>query len=142
MLWLRRVLLLGHALLRRSELHGRQRHVLCHVLRVEHEALLQLHALLLKVLLVLLVLSGVGMLHLLLLLLLSLLFLLRCSMSLRELLWGRFFLPSPFLFEFFVDKADPPASFLVNLLEDVYDFFLLLSICENFTCVCERSNGN
>ena len=77
--------------MRRCELYRRQRHVLPHVLRVEYEALLQLHGLLLLMLLLhvlmLLLLSYMSLLHLLLLLLLllSFLFLSRGSMGLRNL---------------------------------------------------------
>lgn len=76
--WLLLLCLLRRCLLRRCQLNSRERHILRHVLGVVHEALLELHALLL---------SRLGMLYLLLLLLLlSFLFLLSGSVSLGELL--------------------------------------------------------
>jgi len=47
--------------------------------------------------------------------------LLRLLLRLRR----RVFLPAPLLFQLFVQKADAPAGFLTDLLEDLEDFFLL-----------------
>jgi hypothetical protein len=130
--------------MRRCKLHRRQRHILRQVLRVVHEVLLELHALLPHMfLLLLLLLRSVGLLQLLLLLLLFLSFFLLqcCSVSLRKLFRRWLFLPAPLLFEFFVDEPDSPACFLVDFLEDLQTFFLLLPVCENFACVCKGSNG-
>jgi hypothetical protein len=146
LLWLALLVLLlrslRHVLMRRCELHRRQRHILRQVLRIVHEALLELHALLLHVvLMLLLLLLSVGLLHLLLLLLLSFFLLQCCSVSLRELFGRWLFLPTPLLLEFFVDESDSPACFLVDFLEDLQTFFLLLSVGENLACVCQRSDG-
>jgi hypothetical protein len=93
--------------------------------------------------LLLLLLRSVGLLQLLLLLVLFLSFFLLqcCSVSLRKLFRRWLFLPAPLLFEFFVDEPDSPACFLVDFLEDLQTFFLLLPVCENFACVCKGSNS-
>ena len=142
--------------MRRCKLHSRQRHVLAHILGVENEALLELHILRLMLLshilvvvvvmlllLLLLLLSCVSLVHLLLLLLLflSLLLLLCSSMSLRELFRCWLLCPTPFFFELLVDEADAPSRLLVDLFENSNDLFLLESVGDNFTCVCERTNG-
>jgi hypothetical protein len=70
LLWLMLLVLLLRSLrqMRRRKLHRRQGHILRQVLRVVHEALLELHALLPHMLLLLLLLLGsMGLLHLLLL---------------------------------------------------------------------------
>ena len=136
--------------MRGCELHSRQRHVLAHILGVEHEALLELHILLLLMLLLhilvvmmLLLLSRMSLLHLLLLLLLflSLLFLLYGSMSLRHLFRRWLLCPTPFLFELLVDETDAPPGLLVYFLKYPNDFFLLVSVGDDFACMCERTNG-
>jgi hypothetical protein len=81
------------------------------------------------------------LLHLLLLLFLSFFLLQCCSVSLRELFGRWLFLPTPLLLELFVDESDSPACFLVDFLEDLQTFFLLLSVREDFACVCKRSDG-
>ena len=132
--------------MRGCELHSRQRHVLAHILGVEYEALLELHILLLLMLLlhilvVLLLLSRMSLLHLLLLLLLflSLLLLLYGSMSLRHLFRCWLLRPTPFFFELLVNKTDAPTGLLVDFFEDANDFFLLGSVCDDFSCMCKRA---
>ena len=134
--------------MRWCELHSRQRHVLAHILGVEYEALLELHILLLLMLLLhilvvmmLLLLSRMSLLHLLLLLLLflSLLFLLYGSMSLRHLFRRWLLCPTPFFFELLVDETDAPTGLLVDFFEDANDFFLLGSVCDDFSCMCKRA---
>ena len=51
----------------------------------------------------------------------------RC-VRLRELVRRGFFVPTPFLFEVFVDEADFPAGLLVDLVEDLENFFLLVAL--------------
>ena len=129
------LLLLLWVLLRWCWLHRRKGHILSDALRIEIKSLLQLHVLVLLVDLLL---------HLLLLLLLGfepLFFLLRGCVSLRELLRRRLLGPAPFLLQFFVDKADAPAGFLVDLFEDSDDFFLLATVGEDFARVSEGANG-
>lgn len=62
-----------------------------------------------------------------LLLLLDFFLLLRSGVGLGVLLRGGFFVPAPFLFEVFVDEADTPAGLLVDLVEDLQDFFLFVA---------------
>ena len=134
--------------MRGCELHSRQRHVLPHILGVKYEALLELHALLLMLLLhilvvmMLLLLGRMSLLHLLLLLLfLSLLLLLCGSMSLRKLFRCWLLCPAPFFFELLVNEADAPSRLFVDFLENSNDFFLLVSVGDDFACMCERTNG-
>lgn len=126
--------LLRWLLLGRRELQRRDGHVLRDGLGVEVEALLELHALLLLMGLLLLgLLLSLGL--LLELLLAAFFFLMCCGVSLRELGGRGFFRPAPFLFQFFVHEPDPPAGFLVDLLEDPHHFFLLPAGREDFASV-------
>ena len=75
------------------------------------------------------------------LLFLSLPFLLSCGMSLCHLFRRGLFGPTPFLFELFVHEADTPACLLVDLFENLENFFLLTAIGEYLACVCEGADG-
>ena len=65
----------------------------------------------------------------------------RSGVRLRELARRRIFVPTPFLLEVFVDEADLPAGFFVDLVEDLEDFFLLVAFCEHFGCVGQGADG-
>ncbi len=61
---------------------------------------------------------------------------------LKLLLLLRLFLPAPFLFQLFVHKTDPPASFLPNLFEDLKDFFLLAPRGKTLRSDSKRAYGD
>ncbi len=82
------------------------------------------------------------LLHKPLLLLLRLLLLNKRRVRLRELLRRRLLVPAPLGFEVAVHEADAPAGFLVDLVEDLEDFFLLAAVGENLGGVGEGAEGD
>lgn len=65
--------------------------------------------------------------------------LLTMGVSLSEFLRRDLLVPSPFLLELLVDEANAPAGLLVDLFEDLEDFFLLFAVGEDLCSMSQRS---
>jgi len=77
-----------------------------------------------------------------LLLLLRLLLLDERRVRLRELLRRRLLVPAPLGLQVAVDEADAPPRFLVDLVEDLEDFFLLAAVGQDLGGVGEGAEGD
>ncbi len=76
------------------------------------------------------------------LLLLRFLLLDKRRMRLRELLRRRLLVPAPLGLQIAVHEADAPPRFLVDLVEDLKDFFLLAAVGEDLGGVGEGAEGD